>query len=127
MSYVFFDNVDLLIIVIVDSLRLREDTLKALLDVVEKLDEYNLQEKLVRCVCNLQNDSEASIRTNSVIFLSRISDKLSGPVRQRVLASSFNKAMKDPFIHCRYSASIYSVFSFSNFLFGSQNCRLKSD
>lgn len=81
--------------------KMREDTLKSLVDVVDKLDENQLQDKLVRCICNLQNDSEASVRTNAVIFLSRISRKLSRHVRNRVLTTSFCKAMKDPFVHCR--------------------------
>mmetsp|Transcript_12961 Transcript_12961/g.21183 ORF Transcript_12961/g.21183 Transcript_12961/m.21183 type:complete len:403 (+) Transcript_12961:733-1941(+) len=81
--------------------KLREDTLKSLVFVVEKLDENQLQDKLVRCICNLQNDAEASVRTNSIIFLSRISGKLTVAVRQRVLAGSYCKAMKDPFLHCR--------------------------
>jgi SCY1-like protein 1 len=81
--------------------KLREDTLKSLVDVVEKLDEGQLQDKLVRCICNLQNDAEASVRTNSVIFLSRIASKLTSAVRHRVLTASYCKAMRDPFVHCR--------------------------
>jgi SCY1-like protein 1 len=81
--------------------RLREDTLKSLVEVVEKLDEQQLQDKLVRCICNLQGDAEASVRTNAVIFLSRITSKLTPAVRQRVLTSSYCKAMKDTFVHCR--------------------------
>lgn len=69
---------------------------------MEKLDESQLQDKLVRCICNLQNDAEASVRTNAVIFLSRITNKLTPSVRHRVLAGSYCKAMKDPFVHCRY-------------------------
>ena len=42
---------------------MREETLKCLVHVVEKLDEKNLQEKLIRCITNLQNDTENSIRT----------------------------------------------------------------
>jgi len=81
--------------------KMREETLKCLVYVVDKLDEKNLQEKLVRCIGNLSNDTENSIRTNATIFLGRIALKLKEGVRQRVLCTSFSKAMKDNFIHCR--------------------------
>ena len=80
---------------------MREETLKCLVHVVEKLDEKHLQEKLVRCIVNLQTDTENSIRTNATIFLGRIAPKLKEGVRVRVLCTSFSKAMRDNFIHCR--------------------------
>ena len=55
---------------------MREETLKNLIHVVDKLDEKQLQDRLVRCIANLQNDAENSIRTNATIFLGRISSKL---------------------------------------------------
>ena len=60
---------------------MREETLKSLVHVIDKLDEKHLQDKLVRCVVNLQNDAEASIRTNATIFLGRIASKLKDAVR----------------------------------------------
>lgn len=53
----------------------------ALIYVVDKLDEVQLQDRLVRCITNLQNDPEASIRTNAAIFLGKIAIKLKEPVR----------------------------------------------
>jgi hypothetical protein len=82
-------------------IRMREETLKCLVHVVDKLDEKHLQEKLVRCIINLQNDTENSIRTNATIFLGRTAVKLKEGVRVRVLATSFAKAMRDGFVHCR--------------------------
>jgi hypothetical protein len=46
---------------------MREETLKSLVCLVDKLDERNLQDKLVRAVTTLQTDGEASIRTNAVM------------------------------------------------------------
>ena len=83
--------------------KMREETLKNLACVVEKLDERNLQDKLVRCVTGLQNDAEASIRTNAVIFIGRIASRLKEGVRTRVLCNSLLKALKDSFVHCRIS------------------------
>ena len=81
--------------------KMREDTLKNLVHVVEKLDEKNLQEKLTRCISNLQNDAESSIRTNATIFLGRIASRMKEAVRTRVICPAFAKAMRDPFVHCR--------------------------
>lgn len=88
---------------------MREETLKCLVHVVEKLDEKHLQEKLVRCIINLQNDTENSIRTNATIFLGRIAIKLKENVRIRVLCSSFSKSLKDNFLHCRIAGLKASV------------------
>lgn len=81
--------------------KLRESTLMSLIFIVDKLDDVILQDRLVRCVVNLQNDGEASIRTNATIFLGKIATKLKEPVRVRVLCNAFSKAMKDNFLHCR--------------------------
>ena len=81
--------------------KMREDTLKNLAHVVDKLDEKNLQEKLIRCIVNLQNDAESSIRTNATIFLGRTASRLKDGVRTRVICPAFAKAMRDPFVHCR--------------------------
>ncbi len=67
--------------VIAIYIRLRESTLMSLIYIVDKLDERQLQDRLVRCVVNLQNDPEASIRTNTTIFLGKIAGKLKEPVR----------------------------------------------
>jgi hypothetical protein len=61
--------------------RLREETLKSLVHIVDKLEENQLQDKLVRCISNLQQDPENSIRTNATIFMSRIMPKLKDSVR----------------------------------------------
>ena len=55
---------------------MREETLKNLIYIVDKLDERALQDRLVKCITSLQNDSENSIRTNATIFLGRLAPKL---------------------------------------------------
>jgi len=82
---------------------MREETLKALVFVVDKLDEDRLNDKLIKCISNLQMDAEPSIRTNAVIFFGRLVPKLKPAVRQRVVCTAFPKAMKDGFLHCRLS------------------------
>jgi hypothetical protein len=53
----------------------------SLIYLVDKLDETQLQDRLVRAITSLQNDPEASIRTNATIFLGKIAVKLKEPVR----------------------------------------------
>lgn len=83
--------------------KLREETLKSLIHVVDKLEERNMQDKLVRCISNLQSDAEASIRTNATVFLGKIAFRLKEGVRNRVLCAAFSKAMRDNFVPCRIS------------------------
>lgn len=61
--------------------RLRESTLMSLIFIVDKLEETQLQDRLVRSIVTLQNDAEPSIRTNATIFLGKIAIKLKEPVR----------------------------------------------
>ena len=62
-----------------------------------------MQDKLVRCISNLQGDAEASIRTNATVFLGKIAFRLKEGVRNRVLCAAFSKAMRDNFVPCRIS------------------------
>jgi len=89
--------------------KLRESTLMSLIYVVDKLEGPQLQDRLVRAIVALQNDAEASIRTNATIFLGKIAVKLSEAVRQRVLCGAFQKAMKDNFVHCRLAGLKTSI------------------
>lgn len=61
--------------------RLRESTLRNVFFLVDKLEEPQLQDRLVRAITNLQNDPDSSIRTNATIFLGRIATRLKEPVR----------------------------------------------
>jgi SCY1-like protein 1 len=82
---------------------LREMTLKATLVLVPSLNQPNL-EKLARYLVRLQSDSETSIRTNTVIFISRLAPHLSESSQQKLLLPAFIRAMKDPFSPCRMAA-----------------------
>ena len=80
---------------------MREETLKNLVHVVEKLEGKHMLDKLVRCIVNLQNDQEPSLRTNATIFLGKIANKLDENACVRVVFPAFVKSMKDPVLHCR--------------------------
>ena len=82
---------------------LRELTLKATLELVPYLHSPNM-EKLSRYLVRLQGDTETSIRTNSVIFISKIAPHLSEVSKQKMLLPAYSRAMKDGFAPCRLSA-----------------------
>jgi hypothetical protein len=82
---------------------LRELTLKATLVLVPHLTHPNL-EKLSRYLVRLQGDEESSIRTNTVIFFSKLAPYLTETTRQKMLLPAFIRAMKDPFTPCRNAA-----------------------
>jgi SCY1-like protein 1 len=85
------------------SAALRELTLKATAALVPHLTHPNL-EKLSRYLVRLQSDQEASIRTNTVIFFSKLAPYLTEMTRQKMLLPAFVRAMKDPFTPCRLAA-----------------------
>mmetsp|Transcript_4141 Transcript_4141/g.10509 ORF Transcript_4141/g.10509 Transcript_4141/m.10509 type:complete len:829 (-) Transcript_4141:230-2716(-) len=82
---------------------LRELTLKSTVVLVPKLNAANL-EKLVRYLVRMQSDPEASIRTNTVIFIGKIAPNLTDMSRQKLILPAFMRSMKDPFTPCRLSA-----------------------
>ena len=85
------------------SAALRELTLKSTAALVPHLTQPNL-EKLCRYLVRLQQDQETSIRTNTVIFFSKIAPFLTETTRQKMLLPAFVRAMKDPFTPCRLAA-----------------------
>ena len=96
------------------SSALREMTLKATLTLVPSLSQPNL-EKLARYLVRLQSDSETSIRTNTIIFISKLAPHLSETSQQKLLLPAFIRAMKDPFSPCRMAALQSTLKSKDNF------------
>lgn len=82
---------------------LRELTLKATQTLVSSLNAPNL-EKLSRYLVRLQSDAETSLRTNAVLFISKIAPHISTVAREKMLLPSYTRAMKDPFSTCRLAA-----------------------
>jgi SCY1-like protein 1 len=85
------------------SAALRELTLKSTAALVPHLTHPNL-EKLSRYLVRLQGDPEPSIRTNTVIFFSKLAPHLTETTRQKMLLPAYVRAMKDPFTPCRLAA-----------------------
>lgn len=85
------------------SIALRDLTLKATAALVPHLTPPNV-EKLARYLVRLQSDQDTAIRTNTVIFFSKLAPHMSDTTRQKMLLPAFCRAMKDPFTDCRLSA-----------------------
>lgn len=82
------------------SAPLRELTLKSAILLVSHLTPANL-EKLTRYLVRLQNDSEDSIRTNTVIFIGKVAPSLTEISRSKLILPAFMRAMGDGFVPCR--------------------------
>jgi SCY1-like protein 1 len=85
------------------SAALRELTLKSTLTLVPHLTAPNL-EKLTRYLVRLQSDTEVSIRTNTIIFISKLPSYLTPISREKLILPAFVRAMKDNFAPCRLAA-----------------------
>jgi len=78
--------------------QLREITLKSCLPLISHLTPANL-EKLARYLVRLQNDPVPGIRTNTVIFIGKITPKLTTNGREKVTLPAFVRACRDPFVY----------------------------
>eukprot|EP00050_Salpingoeca_kvevrii_P015286 m.45422 g.45422 ORF g.45422 m.45422 type:complete len:885 (+) comp6244_c0_seq2:29-2683(+) len=80
---------------------MREQTVKSMLLLVPKLEPAIIDSQLLRHLAKCQMDEQPGIRTNTTICLGKIASYLTPATRQRVLASAFLRATKDPFKHAR--------------------------
>lgn len=72
-----------------------------MLPLAPKLNRANVNDKLMRHLCNLQDDPEPSIRTNTVICMSRIASFTTVETRRKLLVGAFTKATRQGFPHTR--------------------------
>jgi SCY1-like protein 1 len=63
-----------------------------------------LNNDLLRHLARLQSDTEASIRTNSIILIGRLGPTLGHNTRRKVLGAACAKALKDNFPPARVAA-----------------------
>lgn len=83
---------------------IREETLKAVLHIHDKLSDRQLNNELLRYLAKLQNDEKPEIRTNTVVCLCRIAKNLNSNSRTNVLITAYGKALKDKFAPTKYAA-----------------------
>lgn len=83
---------------------IREATIKAVYPLSGKLSDRILNNDLLRLLAKMQQDTEASIRTNTCILLGRLAPSLSSNTKKKVLVPAFARSLKDPFVHARVAA-----------------------
>ncbi|KAK9330339.1 armadillo-type protein [Lipomyces starkeyi] len=82
----------------------REQTVKAVLVIISKLSDRNINNDLLRHLAKTQNDEQPGIRTNTTICLGKIAHNLGPHTRSRVLITAFTRSLRDPFVHARNAA-----------------------
>lgn len=80
---------------------IREATVKSISIISPHLNDRILNNELLKHLARMQNDSEASIRTNTCILIGRLGPTLGYHTKNKVLVPAFTRALKDPFVHAR--------------------------
>ncbi|KAF2142395.1 uncharacterized protein K452DRAFT_286817 [Aplosporella prunicola CBS 121167] len=83
---------------------MREQTVKAVLTVINKLSDRVVNGDLLRYLAKTANDEQPGIRTNTTICLGKIARNLGPSSRTKVLTAAFARALRDPFVHARNAA-----------------------
>ncbi|KAJ5802425.1 uncharacterized protein N7503_004875 [Penicillium pulvis] len=79
----------------------REQTVKAVLSVINKLSDRVVNGELLKFLARTANDEQPGIRTNTTICLGRIAKNLGQSTRSKVLIAAFTRSIRDPFAHAR--------------------------
>ncbi|KAI1823451.1 armadillo-type protein [Xylaria intraflava] len=82
----------------------REQTLKSVLVVINKLSDRIINGELLKCLAKTANDEQPGIRTNTTICLGKIAKNLGTSSRAKVLIAAFTRSLRDPFVHARNAA-----------------------
>ncbi|EIW82556.1 ARM repeat-containing protein [Coniophora puteana RWD-64-598 SS2] len=80
---------------------IREATVRAIALLYPKFNDRILNNDVLRFLAKMQNDPEASIRTNTCILIGRLGPTLGYNTKRKVLVPAFCRALKDPFVHAR--------------------------
>ncbi|KAJ6150897.1 hypothetical protein N7470_007491 [Penicillium chermesinum] len=79
----------------------REQTVKAVLTVINKLSDRVINGELLKFLARTANDEQPGIRTNTTICLGKIAKNIGQSTRSKVLIAAFTRAIRDPFVHAR--------------------------
>ncbi|KAF2771229.1 kinase family protein [Teratosphaeria nubilosa] len=101
----------------------REQTVKAVLVVVPKMNDRVINGELLRHLAKTANDEQPGIRTNTTICLGKIARNLSPGSRAKVLSAAFSRALRDPFVHAR-NAALLALAATSD-IFSEDDCATK--
>ncbi|RPB18799.1 ARM repeat-containing protein [Terfezia boudieri ATCC MYA-4762] len=82
----------------------REQSVKAVLVIINKLSDRTINGDLLKYLAKTQNDEQPGIRTNTTICLGKIAKNLGPNTRQKVLTAAFTRSLRDSFVHARNAA-----------------------
>ncbi|KAJ5684702.1 uncharacterized protein N7477_001047 [Penicillium maclennaniae] len=101
----------------------REQTVKAVLTIINKLSDRVINGELLRFLARTANDEQPGIRTNTTICLGRIAKNLGQSTRSKVLIAAFTRAIRDPFVHARCAGLL--ALSATIDVFSEEDCASK--
>lgn len=101
----------------------REQTVKAVLVVINKLSDRVINGELLRHLAKTANDEQPGIRTNTTICLGKIARNLGPGSRAKVLSAAFSRSLRDPFVHAR-NASLLALAATVD-VFSEEDCATK--
>lgn len=83
---------------------IRELTLTSINLVITYLTDKIINQDLLKILAKCQNDPKPSIRTNTVIIITKIAGKIYKNSRNNVVITALSKALKDSFTPCKMAA-----------------------
>ena len=99
---------------------MREQTLKSVLVIINKLSDRTINGELLRYLAKTANDEQPGIRTNTTICLGKIAKNLGTSTRGKVLIAAFTRSLRDPFVHAR-NASLLALAVTADY-FSDEDC-----
>ncbi|KAL4999589.1 armadillo-type protein [Aspergillus recurvatus] len=101
----------------------REQTVKAVLPIINKLNDRTINGELLKFLARTANDEQPGIRTNTTICLGKIAKNLGQSSRAKVLVAAFTRALRDPFVHARNAGLL--ALSATLDVFSEEDCATK--
>jgi SCY1-like protein 1 len=101
----------------------REQTVKGVLSVINKLSDRVINGELLRYLAKTASDEQPGIRTNTTICLGKIARNLGVASRSKVLIAAFSRSLRDPFVHAR-NASLMALNATID-VFSDEDCATK--
>lgn len=83
---------------------IREVTLNSIMLIIDKVSVKQINQELLKVLAKLQMDPKPSIRTNTLILIIKISEKIHYTSRNNVVITALAKSLRDTFAPCKMAA-----------------------
>ncbi|OBA19945.1 hypothetical protein METBIDRAFT_44684 [Metschnikowia bicuspidata var. bicuspidata NRRL YB-4993] len=83
---------------------IRETTLTSITSIIDKVSVKQVNQDLLKILAKLQMDPKPSIRTNTLILIINISNKIYSTSRNSVVITALAKSLRDSFTPCKLAA-----------------------